>query len=170
MRFEWDTEKEKANLTKHGVDFSEATAAFYDPQKLIKIDAAHSGEEPRLLCIGRIEHGILTVRFTYRGETIRIIGAGYWRKGRREHMKKKTGSKIKYTDDKGEMDGKWRIVRRGELPDLDALLDKLPEKTKVTLELDNSALEFFKREARKRNTSYQRMIRNLVRSYAQSHT
>ena len=33
------------------------------------------------------------------------------------------------------MDGKWRIVRRGELPDLDALLDKLPEKTKVTLEL-----------------------------------
>ena len=45
-----------------------------------------------------------------------------------------------------------------------------PEKTKVTLELDNSALEFFKREARKRNTSYQRMIRNLVRSYAQSHT
>jgi hypothetical protein len=48
------------------------------------------------------------------------------------------------------MDGKWRIVRRGELPDLDALLDRLLEKTKVTLELDNSALEFFKREARKR--------------------
>ena len=85
-------------------------------------------------------------------------------------MKKKTRSKIKYTDHKGEMEGKWRIVRRGEMPDLDALLDKLPEKTKVTLELDNSALEFFKREARKRNTSYQRMIRNLVRSYAQSHT
>ena len=43
-------------------------------------------------------------------------------------------------------------------------------RTKVTLELDNSALEFFKREARKRKTSYQRMIRNLVRSYAQFHT
>ena len=85
-------------------------------------------------------------------------------------MRKNTRSKVKYTDDKGEMDGKWRIVRRGELPDLDALLDKVPEKTKVTLELDNSALEFFKREARKRNTSYQRMIRNLVRSYAQSHS
>ena len=85
-------------------------------------------------------------------------------------MKKKTRSKVKYTDDKGEIQGKLRVVRRGELPDLDALLDKLPEKTKVTLELDNSALEFFKREARKRNTSYQRMIRNLVRSYAQSHT
>ncbi len=169
MRFEWDTEKEKANITKHGVDFSEATAAFYDPRKLIQIDAAHSGEESRLLCIGRTERGILTIRFTYRGETIRIIGAGYWGKAGKL-MKKKTRSKVKYTDDKGEMDGKWRIVRRGELPDLDALLDKLPEKTKVTLELDNSALEFFKREARKRNTSYQRMIRNLVRSYAQSHS
>ena len=161
--------KKKRIITKHGVDFTEATAAFYDPQKLIRIDAAHSGEEPRLLCIGRTQRGILTVRFTYRGETfvlsVPVIGgkAG-------KPMRKKTRSKVKYTDDKGEMDGKWRIVRRGELPDLDALLDKLPEKTKVTLELDNSALEFFKREARKRNTSYQRMIRNLVRSYAQSHT
>ena len=85
-----------------------------------------------------------------------------------EPVKKKNRLNIKYTDDKGEMDGELRIVRRGELPDLDALLDKLPEETKVTLELDNSALEFFKREAWKRNTSY--MIRNLVRAYAQSHT
>ena len=87
MRFEWDTGKEKANLTKHGVDFTEATAAFYDPQILIQIDVAHSRAEPRLLCIGRTERGILTIRFTYRGETIRIIGAGYWRKGRRTYEK-----------------------------------------------------------------------------------
>ena len=85
-------------------------------------------------------------------------------------MRKKTRSKVNYTDDKGEIKGKLRVIRPGELPDLDALLDKLPEKTKVTLELDNSALEFFKREAGKRNTSYQRMIRNLIRSYAQSHS
>ena len=81
-------------------------------------------------------------------------------------MKKKT---VKYTDDKGEIKDELRVIRRGELPSLDALIDKLPGKTKVTLELDTSALEFFKREARKRNTSYQRMIRNLVRSYAHSH-
>jgi uncharacterized DUF497 family protein len=53
VRFEWDTEKEKANVTKHGVDFSEATTAFYDLEKLVQIDAVHSGEEPRLLCIRR---------------------------------------------------------------------------------------------------------------------
>jgi len=82
VRFEWDTEKEKANVTKHGVDFTEATAAFYDPKHLITADEEHSAKEARLFCIGRTERGILTVRFTYRGETIRIIGAGYWRKGR----------------------------------------------------------------------------------------
>jgi uncharacterized protein len=67
--------------------FYRSDSRFYDPQKLIQIDAAHSGEEPRLLCIGRTEHGILSIRFTYRGETIRIIGAGYWRKGRKTYEK-----------------------------------------------------------------------------------
>jgi uncharacterized DUF497 family protein len=45
------------------------------------------GEEPRLFCIGHTARGILMVRFTYRGDTIRIIGAGYWRKGRRLYEK-----------------------------------------------------------------------------------
>jgi hypothetical protein len=31
---------------------------------------------------GDVEGGILTVRFTYRASMIRIIGAGYWRKGK----------------------------------------------------------------------------------------
>lgn len=43
--------------------------------------------EARLFCIGRTERGILTVRFSYRGETIRIIGAGHWRKGRKTYEK-----------------------------------------------------------------------------------
>ncbi len=38
-------------------------------------------------CIGRTARGILMVRFTYRSETVRIIGAGYWRKGRRLYEK-----------------------------------------------------------------------------------
>ena len=42
--------------------------------------------------------------------------------------------------------------------------------TKITIALDDDALSFFKGEARRRNTSYQRMIRNLVRAYAQAHT
>lgn len=45
-------------------------------------DLAHSAGEQRYYCIGRVESGILTVRFTWRSEVIRIIGAGYWRKGK----------------------------------------------------------------------------------------
>ena len=82
-------------------------------------------------------------------------------------MKKRT---VKYTDDKGEIIGDLRLIKKGELPSLDELVGKLRRQTKVTLALDDDALDFFKREARRRNTSYQRMIRNLVRSYARAHT
>lgn len=50
---------------------------------MIARDLAHSGSEERFYCFGVVGDGILTVRFTYRDEVIRIIGAGYWRKGKR---------------------------------------------------------------------------------------
>ena len=34
-------------------------------------------------CFGRVFDGIMTVRFTYRGQKIRTLGAGYWRKGKK---------------------------------------------------------------------------------------
>ena len=46
-------------------------------------DVGHSDEEKRYYCFGVVAGGILTVRFTYRGNSIRIIGAGYWRKGKK---------------------------------------------------------------------------------------
>ncbi|MDD5628058.1 MAG: BrnT family toxin, partial [Elusimicrobia bacterium] len=42
----------------------------------------HSQTEQRFYCFGKVGGGILTVRFTYRQHRMRIIGAGYWRKGR----------------------------------------------------------------------------------------
>jgi hypothetical protein len=84
----------------------------------------------------------------------------------RNFMKKRTA---KYSDDKGEIIGELHRVR-DELPSIDELTGKSGRQTKVTLALDNDALSFFKREARRRNTSYQRMIRNLVRAYSQAHT
>ena len=81
--FEWDPAKEAENRRKHGVSFREAQLAFLDPKRVIARDVAHSQVEPRFYCFGRLGKGVLSVRFTYRDRVIRIIGAGYWRKGKK---------------------------------------------------------------------------------------
>jgi hypothetical protein len=86
--FIWDPEKELANIAKHGVGFITAAKAFKDPKRKIYTDAKHSKKEERFFCIGKAEDRILTVRFTYRGDKIRIIGAGFWRKGEQYYEKK----------------------------------------------------------------------------------
>ncbi len=82
-RFEWDEDKDRENQLKHRVSFSLAQHAFLDPRRIIAEDITHGGEEDRFYCIGRVNDEILTVRFTFRGNVIRIFGAGYWRKGRK---------------------------------------------------------------------------------------
>ena len=82
-RFEWDEEKDKENQAKHNIPFSLAQYAFFDPHRVIVEDVNHSSEEERFYCIGRVSEGIITVRFTYRSNVIRIYGAGYWRKGKK---------------------------------------------------------------------------------------
>lgn len=87
VRFEWDEAKEAENLRKHEVSFHEAQRAFLDPRCIIARDLKHSMMEERFYCFGKIGNHILTVRFTYRGRVIRILGAGYWRKGREIYEK-----------------------------------------------------------------------------------
>lgn len=81
--FEWDAAKDRLNRLKHGVGFMEAQLAFTDPHRVIVEHLDHSDNEERFFCLGQVEQGILTVRFTYRAGVIRIIGAGFWRKGRK---------------------------------------------------------------------------------------
>jgi uncharacterized DUF497 family protein len=50
---------------------------------MIAKDVTQSLEEVRFFCCGKVEDGILRVRFTYREGKIRIFGAGYWRKGKK---------------------------------------------------------------------------------------
>ena len=53
-----------------------------DGLKAAAKDAPHSQSEERFYCFGQVDGGVLTVRFTRRASVIRIIGAGYWRKGK----------------------------------------------------------------------------------------
>ncbi len=83
--FEWDEERDLENQRKHGVSFLEAQHAFLDQNRVIAEDLGHSQKEQRFYCFGQNQdkNGILTVRFTYRSGRIRIVGAGFWRKGKK---------------------------------------------------------------------------------------
>jgi uncharacterized DUF497 family protein len=81
--FEWDSAKDIINQKKHGVSFALAQLAFLDQNRIILEDLQHSSDEKRFYCLGKAGGGIMTVRFTYRQKKIRIIGAGYWRKGKK---------------------------------------------------------------------------------------
>ena len=81
-RFDWDPDKDAENQRKHGVSFLRAQRAFTDNRRVIARDISHSQTEERFYCFGMVDGGVLTVRFTYRASVIRIIGAGYWRKGK----------------------------------------------------------------------------------------
>ena len=69
--------------------------------------------------------------------------------------------KIKYTD---EPIGKVKVLR-DFLPSPAELVLK-DETVKVTIALSKSSVDFFKKEAKKYNTQYQKMIRQLLDEYS----
>jgi uncharacterized DUF497 family protein len=76
LSFEWDPNKAKANLAKHGVSFEEASTVFGDPLSLTIPDPAHSQIEGRFVIMGRSRWGkLLVVVHTERGDNIRVISA-----------------------------------------------------------------------------------------------
>jgi predicted DNA binding CopG/RHH family protein len=72
--------------------------------------------------------------------------------------------KIKYTD---EPMGKLRVIK-DFLPPPEKLVLK-EENVKITISLNKSSVDFFKNEAQKHRTSYQKMIRRLIEWYASQH-
>ena len=87
VKFEWDENKNSINKEKHNISFERAQHAFEDSSRIIAEDLNHSTNEKRYFCFGKVDGGILTVRFTYRENIIRIFGAGYWRKGKKTYEK-----------------------------------------------------------------------------------
>ena len=75
MDIVWDPEKARVNLKKHGVRFSDAETALFDPNALTREDMESEGEQ-RFVTVGMDALGrILIVVYTYRGEDIRLISA-----------------------------------------------------------------------------------------------
>ena len=75
INFEWDTEKNKANIKKHGVAFEMAAKVFLDEKRIERYDAEHSSiDESQYKTIGMVNK-VLTVIYTERKTAIRIISA-----------------------------------------------------------------------------------------------
>jgi uncharacterized DUF497 family protein len=73
LEFEWDQDKAKRNIKKHGVSFEEAMTVFADPLSLTIHDPDHSDEEDRYVILGDSNRRrLLVVVFTDREERIRI--------------------------------------------------------------------------------------------------
>ena len=73
--FEWDPDKEAANLQKHAVSFTQAAAAFMDPFAVDWIDEREDHGEDRVILLGMTDGSVLTVVYTERDTRIRIISA-----------------------------------------------------------------------------------------------
>ena len=77
MLFEWDEEKNRANIIKHKIDFETAALVFGDENRIEFYDEKHSEFEDRYRTVGSINGFItvITVIYTERDEAIRIISA-----------------------------------------------------------------------------------------------
>ena len=75
METEYDQNKAKSNLRKHGVSFAEAATALLDPNALAMEDS-DSEDEARWILLGMSDRvRLLTVIYTLRGQRIRLISA-----------------------------------------------------------------------------------------------
>jgi uncharacterized DUF497 family protein len=75
VELEWDDEKNRINRVKHGWDFADAIRVFRDPLFYIAEDRSLDYGERRHRIIGYAGHKLVTVIYTERGGTIRVISA-----------------------------------------------------------------------------------------------
>lgn len=77
--FEWDEDKRRANIAKHGVDFARAVQIFRG--HYVESQDPRFATEARWLATGEARGQNYVVAFTWRGEKRRIISA--WEIGER---------------------------------------------------------------------------------------
>ena len=76
VTFEWDGAKALENIRRHGVDFEEASSAFFDSLSLTVPDPEHSEDEERCVLVGQSNNNrLLVVVHLDWGDRIRIISA-----------------------------------------------------------------------------------------------
>lgn len=78
MNFEWDENKNRTNIKKHGISFQEATSVFFDDYAILFDDKIHSNNEDRFCILGVSDRdNLCMVVHCYKEseEIVRIISA-----------------------------------------------------------------------------------------------
>jgi uncharacterized protein len=73
-KFEWDENKRRSNIQKHGIDFGDAKDAFDDPAAYTLSSPRSTGER-RYVTVGLAKGLLIAVISTLRGSVVRIISA-----------------------------------------------------------------------------------------------
>ena len=70
--FEWDEQKSRENLSKHGLSFHDAGTVFRGPCLTFEDERFEYGEQ-RFVTVGQLEGRVVVIAHTYRGENTRIV-------------------------------------------------------------------------------------------------
>ena len=176
-QFEWDPEKARANLAKHGIAFEDAALVWSDPLHLVRFDRVEDGQE-RWHALGMAAGVVLLiVVHSYLGEdeaVIRIISA-----------RRATGNERKAYEDGDVKQQRQRLERLAKAPeaqidttDIPEVLDWTgavrggfyrPRKEPITIRLDADVLAWFKSHS-EGGRGYQSDINRVLRQYVATRT
>ena len=91
LEFEWDSYNKEKNWVKHQVDYKECEQAFKNTPIILFEDLKHSYLEFRYTLFGKTDdRRLITITFTVRNNSIRVISArDQNKKERSEYAKEK---------------------------------------------------------------------------------
>jgi len=92
MVFEWDTDKNLANIRKHRIDFVDVPEVFNGPL-IINLDTRHNYREDRWIAVGLLRQSVVVVVYVERAENVvRIISARKAQRHEKENFRKTLGN------------------------------------------------------------------------------
>lgn len=144
MNFEWDEEKNSENISKHGLDFSDAAAIFASPMLIVLDDRADYGED-RWIGIGFLNERVVVVVFTVTGKR-QCVSSPCERPPAMSENASKSSSKTDWSKVDALTDEQIDLSDAPELGDefFGRAAIRLPDGTvQVTLKLDPSLYSWF---------------------------
>lgn len=179
MEFEWDANKAKSNLRKHGVRFEDAVLVFDDPRHLSRQERYENGEY-RWQTLGLV-HGIVvilvahSVRFESgsvssalarqtekRGIVMSMVkhkrgnasALSAQHEAELKALAKKSDDEIDYSDIPASEDGQWSEAVRGKF--------FRPLKTQASVRIDADVMEWLKRPGKGYQTRLNAILREAM--------